>query len=163
VFEAMNPRDLPSNNCRSNGLPSLAMIPDLQDWSVEGDKLTIHYADFDTIRPISLGDAEAGPPTPLGHSAANFENGVLTITTTGMTAALGGLGRNAPGSASRSVVERYSLSADGQRLTGTMTVHDPEYLTRDLVLPLSLSRAPEGSAIPEDVECSVEASQRYLD
>jgi len=163
AFEAMDPHALPSNNCRSNGLPSLAMIPDLQDWEVDGDKFTIHYADFNTYRPISLTDADAGPPTALGHSVAKLENGVLTITTTGMTTALGGLGRNAPGSASRSVVERYSRSADGQRLTGTMTVHDPEYLTRDLVLPLSLSRAPADSEIPSDVECSVEASQRYLD
>jgi hypothetical protein len=163
AFEAMDPHDLPSNNCRSNGMPSLAMIPDLQDWSVGTDAIVIHYADFNTTRPVSLGADPGGPSSYLGHSTAKFENGVLTITTTKLLASLGGLGRNAPGSGSRTVVERYSLSADGQRLTGTMTVHDPEYLTRDLVLPLSLSRAPEGSRIPDDVECSVEASQRYLD
>ena len=84
VFEAMDPHDLPSNNCRSNGLPSLAMIPDLQDWSVAGDTLTIHYADFNTFRPVSIGAPDSGPPTALGHSTAKFEDGVLTITTTGM-------------------------------------------------------------------------------
>ncbi len=163
VFETMNPRDLPANNCLTNGLPSLVGIPDLQEWSLAGDVLTIHYADFNTTRTIYLdGRSDDGPPSHLGHSTGQFANGELVVTTSNLTDTPGGLGRNAPGSASRTYVERYTLSADGTQVQGSVTIHDPEYLTRDMTMPISFSRAPEGSEIP-DVGCSVEASQRYLD
>jgi hypothetical protein len=163
AFEAMDPHDLPANNCRSNGLPSLVGIPDLQEWKVAGDRVTIHYANFNTVRTIWLdGRAAEGPPTLLGHSTGSFGNGEFVVTTTNLVATPGGLGRNAPGSASRSYIERYRLSADGTEVTGSVTMHDPEYLYRDRTRPIGFQRAAEGSEIPV-VDCSVEASQRYLD
>src|SRR5690606_22032676 len=37
AFEAMDPHDLPANNCRSGGVPTLAVIPfSSQDWSLDG-------------------------------------------------------------------------------------------------------------------------------
>jgi hypothetical protein len=162
AFEAMDPHDLPSNNCKSNGLPSLVGIPDIQQWSFAGDVLTIRYADFNTVRTIHLdGSAASGPPSLYGHSTGVFADGELTVTTTNLVATPGGLGRNAPGSASRSYVERYRLSADGTRVTGSLTIRDPEYLTRDLTRPIAFTRNTAVSEIPE-IECSVEASQRYL-
>ncbi len=164
AFEAMDPHDLPANNCRSNGLPSLIAIPDVQQWSFDGDVLTIHYADFNTRRTIHLNGAAApaGQHTMYGYSVGSFDGGVLTVTTTGYTATPGGLGRNAPGSASRRTVETYRLSPDGQSIGGTLTVHDPEYLTHDLVLPIALTRNADLTSI-EEVPCDIEASQRYLE
>jgi hypothetical protein len=162
AFKTMDPHQLPANNCKSNGLPSLVRIPQSQRWSFAGNVLTIKYADFDTVRTIYLnGRADAGPPSLYGHSVGTFANGELTVTTTDLIATPGGLGRNAPGSASRSYVEHYRLSPDGSRITGYLTVHDPEYLTRDINLPIAFFRSPAGTEIP-DVGCSVEASQEYL-
>jgi hypothetical protein len=162
AFAAMDPRKLPANNCQSNGLPTLALVPDLQQWAIEGNSLRIHYGDFGTRRSVYLGEGDiAARPSHLGFSTGAVVDGELIITTTQLTASLGGLGRNAPGSASRTFVERYRLTPDRQRLTGTITVHDPEYLTRDLVLPINLVRVTDVSEIP-DVECSVENSQLYL-
>lgn len=163
VFDAMDPRDLPANNCLSNGLPSLVGIPDVQEWSVEGEVLTIHYANFNAVRSIYLdGRAATGGASHFGHSTGEFSGGEFVVTTNGLAAILGGLARNAPGSASRSYVERYSLSEDGMKITGMLTIHDPEYLTQDLRRPIEFSRAAEGIYVPE-IGCSVEASQRYLD
>lgn len=163
AFEAMDPHDLPANNCKSNGLPSLVGIPDLQEWTVDGDRVTIHYANFNTVRTIWLdGRPAEGAPTLLGHSTGKYVGGEFVVTTTHLTATPGGLARNAPGSASRSYVERYRLSADGTEVTGSVTMHDPEYLYRDTSRPIGSRRAAEGSEIPL-VGCSVEASQRYLD
>ncbi|MXO58792.1 hypothetical protein GRI89_04460 [Altererythrobacter salegens] len=164
AFEAMDPHDLPANNCKSNGLPSLVGIPDVQQWTFDGDVLTIHYADFNTRRTINLGDnaPKDDSHTMYGHSVGSFRDGVLTVTTTGYTATPGGLGRNAPGSASRSTVETYRLSADGKSVTGQLTIHDPEYLTGDLTAPIAFGRANDVTSI-EEVPCDVEASQRYLD
>lgn len=44
AFAAMDPRKLPANNCQSNGLPTLALVPDLQQWAIEGNSLRIHMA-----------------------------------------------------------------------------------------------------------------------
>ncbi len=112
-------------------------------------------------RSIS-GERGKGPPSLLGYSTGVWSDGGLTVTTANLTATPGGLGRNAPGSASRSYVEHYELAADGTRITGSVTIHDPEYLTPDLTVPIAFSRAPQGTEIP-DVGCSVEASRRYLD
>jgi hypothetical protein len=163
AFEAMDPHDLPANNCKSNGLPSLVGIPDAQQWTFKGNVLTIKYADSDTVRTIYLdGRADSGPPSLYGHSVGTFANGELTVTTTDLIATPGGLGRNAPGSASRSYVEHYRLSPDGTRIIGYLTVHDPDYLTRDLRLPINFMRSPKGTVIP-DVGCNVADSQSYLD
>jgi hypothetical protein len=164
AFAAMNPRDLPANNCLSNGLPSLVGIPDVQAWSVEGAVLTIRYANFNTVRQIYLdGRAPEGPPTLLGHSTGRWEGDTFVVTTTHLIATPGGLARNAPGSASRSYVERYRLAGGGEGITGDITIHDPDYLTRDSTRPIGFSRAPEGVEVPDDIACSVEAAQRYLD
>lgn len=164
AFEAMNPRDLPANNCRTNGLPSLVGIPDVQEWSVDGPVLTVHYADFDTYRTIYL-DGRAAPAdaSHLGHSTGAFEGGDFVVTTTSVLASPGGLGRNAPGSGSRTYVERYHLDGGGQAVSGSVTIHDPLYLTQDIVVPIAFRRAEEGVIVPEGIPCSVEASQRYLD
>lgn len=162
VFDAMDPHDLPANNCLSNGLPSLVGIPDVQEWSVDGDVLTIHYANFNAVRTIYLdGRAQEGGASHFGHSTGEFSDDGFIVTTSGLTATLGGLARNAPGSASRIFVERYSLSDDGTQITGMLTIRDPEYLTQELRRPIAFSRAAEGVTVPE-IGCSVEASQRYL-
>ena len=35
AFEKMDPRELPTNNCLSAGVPTLAAVPSSQDWSFE--------------------------------------------------------------------------------------------------------------------------------
>lgn len=162
AFEAMDPRDLPSNNCSSSGVPTLALNPNSQEWSREGDVLTIHHSYFNTVRKLYLDRRlPMGAPTQLGHAVARFEGRSLIITTNNMKASLGGLSRNAPGSDQRSVTERYDLSPDGQALTGNITVRDPVFLQQDITLNVTLTRAPADMEIPV-VRCSVEASQRYL-
>ena len=162
AFKAMNPRDLPSNNCRSSGVPTLAVMPNAQSWSVDGDVLTIHHATFDTVRHIYFdGRKVSGPPTQLGYAIGEYSYDVVTIITTNMQASLGALSRNAPGSAARSVIERYRLSSDGQSMDAEITVDDPLYLMHPIVLHAHLVKAPAGTKV-EDFPCDVEASQRHL-
>ena len=162
AFETMNPRDLPSNNCYSSGVPTLAVMPNAQNWSVDGDVLTIHHASFDTVRHVYLdGRNAAGPPSQLGHAIGEYSDEALTITTTNMKASLGALSRNAPGSAARTVIERYRLSRDGQSMSAEITVDDPLYLTRPIVLRTRLVKAPPDANV-EAIPCDVSASQRHL-
>ena len=163
AFDRMDPRDLPTNNCRSSGVPTLAAVPYSQDWSLEGDVLTIHHEEFDTVRQIYFDGRPAnGPPTQLGHANGAFSDGALTITTTHMKASLGALSRNAPGSDARSVTERYWLSDDGAGINGEITVEDPVFLTQAIRLRINLVRAPEGTEVL-GFPCDPEASRRHLE
>jgi len=163
AFESMDPRQAPTNNCMAAGVPTLALVPQTQEWSLTDDALTIHHESFDTVRAVHLdGRLASGLPTQLGHAVGAFANGELTIVTTHMKASLGALSRNAPGSEARTVTERYRLSPDQQSLNGTITVEDPRYLTQPLMLKVRLVRAPEGTEIVS-FPCDVAASQRYLD
>ena len=163
AFDRMDPRDLPTNNCRSSGVPTLAAVPYSQEWSLEGDVLTIHHEEFDTVRQIYFDGRPAdGPPTQLGHANGTFRDGVLTITTTGMKASLGALSRNAPGSDARAVTERYWLADAGAGINGEITVEDPVFLTQAIRLRINLVRAPEGTEVL-GFPCDPEASRRHLE
>lgn len=163
TFAAMNPRDLPTNNCMSSGLPTLAKVPNVQEWSLADEVLTIHYGEFDTVRTIFLDGRPADvPPSQLGHSTGEFANGVLTIMTSNLIESLGALARNAPGSAERTIKEVYQLAESGRRVSGTITIEDPLFLTREIETSLILARASAGTRV-ESFPCDVQASQRYLD
>jgi hypothetical protein len=163
AFAAMNPLDLPANNCKSPGLPSIAMTPNLQDWRQSGDVLTIHHEYYDTVREIRL-DRRSHPAavhTPAGDAVSWMDGDTLVIETTNLTAMAGGLGRNAPGSDARTVVERYRLSPDKQTLDGEITLNDPKYLTRPMMLHVAMTKQPEGTKI-ETFPCSIESARDYL-
>lgn len=163
AFDNMDPRDLPTNNCLSSGVPTLAAVPYSQDWSLKGDVLTIHHEEFDTIREIYFDGRPAdGPPSQLGHASGTISDGVLTITTTHMKASLGALSRNAPGSDARSVTERYWLPENGERINGEIIVEDPVFLTQSIRLRINLVRAPEGTEVL-GFPCDPEASRRHLE
>lgn len=163
AFASMNPRDLPTNNCMSSGLPTLAKVPNVQEWSLADDVLTIHYGEFDTVRHIYLDGRPADTsPSQLGHSTGEFANGVLSITTSNLIESLGVLARNAPGSAQRTITEVYQLTGAGRRISGTITIEDPLFLTQEIETSVNLVRASEGSEVLS-FPCDVESSQRYLD
>ncbi len=164
AFASMKPEDLPANNCQSPGLPSIVMTPNLQIWSVTGDTLTIHHEYYDTVRAIHL-DRRTHPDdavhTPSGDAVSWIDGDTLVIETTDLTAMPGGLGRNAPGSDARTVVERYRLSPDKQMLNGDLTISDPKYLTRPIMIRARMTRQPAGTEIPS-IPCSIDSARAYL-
>ena len=164
AFDAFDPYDLPANNCISPGLPSIAMMPYLQEWRVEGDSLRITHESYSTRRSIHL-DAE--PPdnlelSHLGYATGRFEDDSLVIETAGLAATLGGLGRNAPSSDARRVTEHYRLLPGGDSLEGQITIADEKFLTRPLQLRVRLRR-PEPTAELVLFPCDPEAARRHLD
>ena len=165
AFDAMDAADHPANNCVSPGLPSIVMVPNLQVWELSADRLTIRHEYFDTTRTIDLlsrTHPADGEPTSGGHAIGWFEGSTLVIETAKLAATIGGLSRNAPSSDQRVVVERYALAADGNTLTGQMTINDAKYLTRPLTLPVTMERAEEGTELVT-FPCDVESSRRHLD
>ncbi|MEZ5937745.1 MAG: hypothetical protein R3C52_05945 [Hyphomonadaceae bacterium] len=159
-FATYDPLDHPESQCRSAGLPSIAMIPELQQWSVSGATLTIRHESHAVRRTVHL-DQSAHPDiahTVEGHAIGVVSGGTLTIETTDLAETWGGLGRAAPGSDARVITETYRL-VDADTIEGTIEVRDPKFLTRTLRLPVTLKRQPEGTEIV-DFPCDIEVAQR---
>lgn len=142
-FAEFNPADHPMYNCVSPGLPTVMMMPGLQDWSVSGDTLSVRQDVWQEVRTASLSAVTVaeGPHSRRGQSSAALRDGALIITTTRLSEAWGGLSRNAPGSAARTVVETYRL-ADPDTIRGEIVITDPLYLTQPLSRQVLLRRAP---------------------
>ncbi|MBI1339175.1 hypothetical protein GC169_03035 [bacterium] len=160
-FAQLDLKEHPAYNCLSPGLPTIAGMPGLQDWSVDGSLISIRQEAFPEARTAALGapnPAALAPHTRTGVATAKIEGDALVIRTTNLTEAWAGLSRNAPGSAERTVVETYRL-VDANTIRGAIEITDPLYLTRPLRLPVNLRRAPTGTEF-EVFPCDVEASQR---
>ncbi len=164
AFDRFDPNDLPANNCVSPGLPSIAMVPTLQEWQLDGKALRITHEHYSTKRSVHL-DAE--PPvdpekTHLGHATGHFEGETLVIETTALTATLGGLSRNAPSSDARVVTERYRVLPGGDAMEGQITIEDEKFLTRAVQLGLRLRRPEAGTRLVL-FPCDPVAARRHLD
>lgn len=164
AFDALDLSDLPANNCRSPGLPSIAMTPNLQQWEWDGDKLQITHEYFSTVRTIHR---EAAAPEGLEASEDGFATGAvdgrdLVIQTTHLAAMPGGLSRNAPSSDARVVTERYRILDGGDAMEGRITIEDERFLTQAIELTVRLERAEPGTELVL-FPCDLEASRRHLD
>jgi len=79
-------------------------------------------------------------PTPAGHSIAKYEGNALVVETVGFTAgAVPGGGVRTP---ETRLVERYEVSADGERLTITYTWDDPKLYQKPHVYRYYFDRSP---------------------
>jgi hypothetical protein len=163
-FATFDPLEHPASNCQTPGLPSIAMIPELQQWTIAPAAVTIRHESFATVRTVYLdqGSHPGAAHTALGHAYGALANpkGVpeLVIETGNLSAEWGGLGRNAPGSDQRTVRESYRL-IDKDTIEGVIEVTDPLYLTQPLRMPVRLHRQPAGTEIV-DFPCDVEVSKR---
>ena len=164
AFAALDPKDLPANNCISPGLPHIVGVPEPQEWMIRDGNLVIHHSYYDTWRTIHLDAREAPAGTPHtheGYATGRFDGDVFVIRTTHLAATGGGLARNAPASDARVVEERYRLAADGNSLVANLTITDSKYLTQPTHPRAHLTRAPQGTTV-ESFPCSVEGAQSYL-
>lgn len=159
-FATFDPLQHPTSNCRTPGLPAIAMIPELQEWKVKPSSLEIRHESDAVVRLVHL-DQTTHPVethTVLGHATGAFTGEQLSIETANLNAEWGGLGRNAPGSDQRVVRETYRL-IDRDTIQGEIIVSDPRYLKQDLRMPVVLKRQPAGAQIV-DFPCDEEVAKR---
>jgi len=159
-FAEYDPLLHPASNCQTPGLPSIAQIPELQEWTVTADQLTVRHESWETTRIVHLGQTAhaAGPHTVLGYATGKIDDRSVVIDTTDLNAEWGGIGRNAPGSDQRTIRETYRL-IDHDTMEGVIEVTDPLYLYRPLSMPVTLKRQPAGTRIV-DFPCDIEVSRR---
>jgi len=103
----------------------------------DGEDIVWHDEEFDTVRRIHMSpDAAAAdvPPTLLGYSVGHWENErSLVVTTTRM--GWGHFDRlGVPLTAEAQMVERVTVSPQGDRLDYRATVSDPSVFTGPVTL-----------------------------
>jgi hypothetical protein len=97
-------------------------------------------------------------PTAVGHSVGRYENGALVIDTIGLTP--GGVTGGGRRTAETHLTERYTVSADGKRLTMTYTWDDSKIYQKPHTYQIVAERTPPGSWPFEDWCDSGDPTQR---
>ena len=125
--------------CRPKGMPTIMEQPYPLEFVKKGDAILLRLEEYDTVRTIVMTpDAKfaALPKTLLGRSKGRWEGETLVVTTDRIDWAYidpSGI----PQGGSSSIVERFTPTPDGTRLSYTMTITDPATFTA----PLELKRS----------------------
>lgn len=127
----------PILNCAPKGMPTIMEEPYPLEFVRDGDRIRLRLEEYDTVRTIYMnaGDAPAEPDPPrLGLSIGHWENDhtLVVATTRAAWSYFDVVG--IPQSAAATMVERFTLSADGSRLDYVLTETDPANFTTPVTL-----------------------------
>jgi len=120
------------------------------------DLIELRLEEFSQVRAIYLDPrikAEEQPRSPLGFSAGKWEEETLVVRTTRLNYPW--FDRDGiPLSESASIIERFTLRADGTELDREFTVSDPEVFTQPISGIQRYRSRPDLELLPYD--CVVE-------
>jgi len=125
VAAAWDPISQIDTGCEPKAMPWLMASNWPFEFVDDGDQVRLRAEEFDRVRIIHLrGSTSETRPSPLGYSIGHWEDGNLIVATTQINSLQ--LGRNGiPLSEDVQMLERFSLSADEQRLDYALTITDP--------------------------------------
>lgn len=129
----------------------------------EGDRLELSYGEWAAHRIVFM-DGRVAPedltPSRMGFSVGRYDSGALIIETTGIMANLMNRPTQWKHSDELRIVERYTVSEDGERLFLTASYDDPLNLREPLVVKKVWGWAPHEEITPE-LQC--EPAVEYLE
>jgi hypothetical protein len=146
--------DDPALRCVSPGLVRVSGWPYPLEIVQNDTQVTILYESFHEVRRIFLdgrGYPEKLPHRALGYSLGHWEGSTLVVETKMLTPSYVDLGGQ-PLSENARVVERMSLSADGQVLRSELTLYDPENYRRPVTRHRAWRKAPETVILEYDCD-----------
>ena len=120
----------------------------------DGENIVFRLEEYDTVRTIRMnrGTAPEGTPhSPLGYSVGEWDDTTLVVTTTHINSAwVDQLG--IPQSTESVLLERFTPSEDGSRLSYELTITDPVYFTEPMTVGKTFLYLP--GATVERFDCS---------
>jgi hypothetical protein len=122
--------DTTTEGCTPKGMPAIMRQPFPIEFLDRGDRIELKMEEYDTLRTIHLRESVAAnvPRTPLGHSVGRWDGATLVVETTRLSERyLNNTG--APMGPEAKLVERFTPSADGSRLSYTVAITDADSLT----------------------------------
>ena len=149
----LDPADDPGFlQCEPWGFARAIFAPHQMELRQYDDRIEIRYAEWDTLRTIYMdgrGRPESQPASPMGYSVGRYEGSTLVVETSAVTANRAGIFPSFfMHSDQLSAVERYTRSADGNRLELTVTMEDPLNLRETLQFRKAWGWAPDEEIFP---------------
>ena len=154
AVDAYHYLDDPALRCVSPGLVRVSGWPYPLEIVQNDKQVTILYESFHEVRRIWLDGRpypEALPHRAMGYSLGHWEGSTLVVETKMLTAGYVDLGGQ-PLSESSRVVERMSLSPDGNTLRSELTLYDSENYRRPITRHRSWRREPELAILEYDCD-----------
>ena len=150
---AFNPlTDTVAPGCRPKGMPTIMEQPYPLEFVRKGDAILLRLEEYDTVRTIDMAPAskvDTLPKTLLGRSKGRWEGSTLVVTTNRIDwPFLDPSG--VPLGPAATLVERFTPTADGTRLSYSITVTDPATFTQPLELKRSWVWRPGETVKPYD-------------
>jgi hypothetical protein len=146
--------DDPALRCVSPGLVRVSGWPYPLEIVQNDKQVTILYESFHEVRRVWLDGRpypENLPHRAVGYSLGRWEGSTLVVETKMLTAGYVDLAGQ-PLSENSRVVERMSLSADGNTLRSELTLHDAENYRRPITRHRSWRREPELAILEYDCD-----------
>ena len=121
--------------CWKKGTPLIMLSPLPMEFVRQGDDILIRFEEDDAERLIHMSDDAPAPAAHSfhGHSTGHWEGDTLVVETMNIDAPDFD-DRGTPQSAGISLVERFTLSEDRERLDYTLAITDPATFTRSFEL-----------------------------
>ncbi len=144
--------------CLPNGVPTMMLTEFALEILESPGRVTMISESSPLVRSIYLNRTKATEglePMWNGYSVGHWEGKTLVVKTTNFNDRASPLGfAGSVHSATTTLLEKLSLSPDGQTLTDEMTMEDPRYLTRPFTLVRSYDRLP-GDAELWEYACEI--------
>jgi hypothetical protein len=154
AVDAYNYLDDPALRCVSPGVVRVSGWPYPLEIVQNDTQVTILYESFHEVRRIFLdgrGYPEKLPHRAMGYSLGHWEGSTLVVETKMLTANYVDLAGQ-PLSENARVVERMSLSADGQALRSELTLFDPENYRRPITRHRAWRKTPQTAILEYDCD-----------
>jgi hypothetical protein len=154
VVDDYNYLDDPALRCVSPGLVRISGWPYPLEIVQNEAQLTILYESYHEVRRIFLdgrGYPENLPHRAMGYSVGHWEGSTLVVESKMLTPGYVDLAGQ-PLSENSRVVERMSLSADGNELRSELTLYDPENYKRPVVRHRSWRKTPDKTILEYDCD-----------
>lgn len=145
-----NPATDPSlTQCEPWGFTRQILSPHAMELEQFEDRVTLYYSEWTARRTIYL-DGRSLPEDPehtlLGYSVGHYEDNALIVETIGVTA--NHSNARFAHSDQLTAIERFTRSADGNRLELEVAFRDPVNLSKPLVMARAWAWAPTEEIYP---------------
>jgi hypothetical protein len=172
AWERYDQKRSPANTCEPMSIPDIYNAPSyIVTIEIAANQAVVRNQAYKVVRTIPLdgSEAPADPKQQFGIARGRIDNGALVIESRAYPASAWGLGAatqvmgagaDVPSSPQKTVVERFTASQDGLKLTYEYTVQDPVYLSAPFSHRVEWARLANDTTIyPYD--CDVESASQF--